>query len=245
MKLLRYVSLISLLAILSFVTADEELYSDKYDYIDPMEIVNNDRLRDQYYNCFMNTGPCVTPDAIYFKEHFPEAVVTKCKKCTEIQKSNFEKLAIWYNENRPDEWTALIKKFMEDAKKLKKITMTRYVVLLLVMILSTIISSVLTDNTKYSSKYDNIDVDTILKTPRLLNQYINCYMERGPCLTADAKFLKDILPEALVTKCVKCTEKQKIILDKMISWFDENDKETWKSILSKAIEKHLDKKNHN
>lgn len=121
--------------------------------------------------------------------------------------------------------------------------MTRYVVLLLVMILSTIISSVLTDNTKYITKYDNVDVDMILKTPRLRNQYINCYLENGPCLTADAKFLRDILPEALVTKCAKCTEKQIIILDKIINWFEENDKETWKSILSKAIDKYQNKKN--
>ncbi|KAK2576494.1 hypothetical protein KPH14_005820 [Odynerus spinipes] len=117
MELLRY-ALVSFLAILSFVNADEELYSDKYDYIDPYEIVNNDRLRDQYYNCFMDTGPCVTPDAAFFKVNFPEAVVTKCKKCTDRQKDNFEKIAIWYDENRPDEWTALIKKFIEDAKKM-------------------------------------------------------------------------------------------------------------------------------
>lgn len=67
MKLFRFVSLISLLVVLAFVKADEELYSDKYDYIDPKEIVENDRLRDQYYSCFMETSPCVTPDAIFFK----------------------------------------------------------------------------------------------------------------------------------------------------------------------------------
>ncbi|XP_015180435.1 PREDICTED: ejaculatory bulb-specific protein 3-like [Polistes dominula] len=120
--------------------------------------------------------------------------------------------------------------------------MTRYVLLLFVMILSMTISSVLMDVTKYTSKYDDVDVDKILHTPRLLNQYVNCYTEKGPCLTAEAKFMKDIFAEALVTKCVKCTDKQKIIFDKIITWFEENDKETWKTILSIAINKHLNKK---
>ncbi|XP_046823345.1 ejaculatory bulb-specific protein 3-like [Vespa crabro] len=117
MKLLQYVSLVSLLVVFAFVKADDELYSDKYDYIDPKEIVANDRLRDEYYNCFMDINPCVTPDAIFFKSNLPEAIITKCKKCTEKQKENFEFIAVWYTDNRPDEWNALIKKFMEDAKK--------------------------------------------------------------------------------------------------------------------------------
>lgn len=44
-----------------------ELYSDKYDYIDIDEIMSNERLREQYYNCFLDTGKCVTADAVFFK----------------------------------------------------------------------------------------------------------------------------------------------------------------------------------
>ncbi|KAI4490102.1 hypothetical protein M0804_004284 [Polistes exclamans] len=113
MKLLRYVSLVSLLAISSFVTADEELYSDKYDYIDPMEIVKNDRLRDQYYNCFMNTGPCVTPDAIYFKDILPEALVTKCAKCTEKQIIILDKIINWFEENDKETWKSILSKAID------------------------------------------------------------------------------------------------------------------------------------
>lgn len=54
----------------------------------------------------------------FLAANLPEAVITKCKKCTDKQKENFEYLAVWYNDNRPDEWNALIKKFMEDAKKM-------------------------------------------------------------------------------------------------------------------------------
>lgn len=49
------------------VAAGEEFYSDKYDSIEPEGILSNDRLREQYYKCFAKTGPCLTPDAKYFK----------------------------------------------------------------------------------------------------------------------------------------------------------------------------------
>lgn len=45
----------------------EELYSDMFDHIDPDDILPNDELRNQYYNCFMDTGPCMTEDQKYFK----------------------------------------------------------------------------------------------------------------------------------------------------------------------------------
>lgn len=45
----------------------EELYSDQYDGIDTMSILTNEKLRMEYYNCFMGTSPCVTADAKFFK----------------------------------------------------------------------------------------------------------------------------------------------------------------------------------
>lgn len=41
----------------------------------------------------------------------------------------------------------------------------------------------------YSDMYDNLDVDAILSSDRLLNQYIDCILEKGSC-TADARSLK-------------------------------------------------------
>ncbi|EFN88701.1 ejaculatory bulb-specific protein 3 [Harpegnathos saltator] len=105
------------LAVLAAVVA-EELYSDMFDHINPDDILPNDELRNQYYNCIMDTGPCVTDDQKYMKEHAAEAFATKCRKCTEVQKQNLEKVIGWYTENRPDEWTALMQKLMEDAKKM-------------------------------------------------------------------------------------------------------------------------------
>ncbi|XP_011701613.1 PREDICTED: ejaculatory bulb-specific protein 3-like [Wasmannia auropunctata] len=114
-------SSLCLLAILAAVLAAvvaEEMYSDIFDHIDPDEILPNDELRDQYYKCFMETGPCLTDDQKFFKQHAAEAFATKCRKCTEKQKLNVEKVVVWYTENRPEEWNAMILKLLEDAKKL-------------------------------------------------------------------------------------------------------------------------------
>ena len=42
---------------------------------------------------------------------------------------------------------------------------------------------------KYTTRYDNIDVDGILKSERLLKNYFNCIMARGPC-TPEGQLLK-------------------------------------------------------
>jgi hypothetical protein len=56
---------------------------------------------------------------------------------------------------------------------------------------------------KYTTKYDNINLDDILKSERLLNNYFNCLMDRGKC-TPDGNELKRTLPDALKTECAKC-----------------------------------------
>lgn len=36
-------------------------------------------------------------------------------------------------------------------------------------------------DTKYTTRYDNIDIDGILKSERLLRSYYNCLLDKGPC----------------------------------------------------------------
>jgi len=48
----------------------EESYSTQYDDVDVAGILQNDKLREQYYNCFMGTSPCITADAKFFKGIF-------------------------------------------------------------------------------------------------------------------------------------------------------------------------------
>lgn len=41
----------------------------------------------------------------------------------------------------------------------------------------------------YDTKFDNIDINDVLKNDRLLKNYVNCLQNEGPC-TPDGKMLK-------------------------------------------------------
>jgi hypothetical protein len=41
----------------------------------------------------------------------------------------------------------------------------------------------------YTTKYDNVDVESILSNNRILTSYIKCMLDEGPC-TPDARELK-------------------------------------------------------
>jgi Insect pheromone-binding family, A10/OS-D len=56
---------------------------------------------------------------------------------------------------------------------------------------------------KYTTKYDGVNLDEILKSDRLLNNYFKCLMETGKC-TPDGNELKRTLPDALKSDCSKC-----------------------------------------
>lgn len=85
---------------------------------------------------------------------------------------------------------------------------------------------------QYTTKYDNIDVEEILKSDRLFNNYFKCLMDEGPC-TPDGNELKRILPEALLTNCAKCSEAQRAGAIKVINHIIENRPEQWKALQAK------------
>ncbi|XP_037923644.1 uncharacterized protein LOC119659567 isoform X1 [Hermetia illucens] len=60
----------------------------------------------------------------------------------------------------------------------------------------------------YSKRYDDLDIDAILASPRLVTNYVECLLNRKPC-PPEGKELKRILPEALRTKCSRCWPNQK------------------------------------
>ncbi|XP_014475964.1 PREDICTED: ejaculatory bulb-specific protein 3-like [Dinoponera quadriceps] len=82
------------------------------------------------------------------------------------------------------------------------------------------------DKEYYSSTYDNVDVDAILSSERLLKQYLECILDNGPC-TADARNLKYVLPEAVATRCEKCTLAQKQMARKISFHLKEYKPDTW------------------
>ncbi|XP_033216188.1 ejaculatory bulb-specific protein 3-like [Belonocnema kinseyi] len=85
---------------------------------------------------------------------------------------------------------------------------------------------------KYATKYDNIDVDKILQNTRVLTNYIKCMLEEGSC-TADARELKKTLPDALVTGCQKCNEKQKATAEKVITHLRTRRPMDWARLVEK------------
>ncbi|XP_018358864.1 PREDICTED: ejaculatory bulb-specific protein 3-like [Trachymyrmex cornetzi] len=97
--------------------AEEKLYSDEFDNIDIQTVFNNKGLIEDYYNCFMEIGPCKTPQQRFFTGIFSEAFQTKCKKCTEKQKIIIEKGIEWFQKNEPEKWDRIVAKTLEDTKK--------------------------------------------------------------------------------------------------------------------------------
>ncbi|KAF7991587.1 hypothetical protein HCN44_008958 [Aphidius gifuensis] len=78
----------------------------------------------------------------------------------------------------------------------------------------------------YSTKYDNIDIDEIIKNDRLVNNYVGCLMEEKSC-TPDGLELKKNLPDALKNDCASCSDAQKMIAEKMYHYLIDNKINDW------------------
>ncbi|XP_043477946.1 ejaculatory bulb-specific protein 3-like [Leptopilina heterotoma] len=111
-----------------------------------------------------------------------------------------------------------------------------------VIVLLLVVSMVFAD-TKYSSKYDNVDVDRILQNNRILSSYIKCILETGTC-TPEGRELKRTLPDALITSCLKCNEKQKTTAEKVIKHLKTHRPSDWNSLLAKYDPKGQYRKNY-
>lgn len=67
--------------------------------------------------------------------------------------------------------------------------MQKLKILILFLQISILIIFVESGDSKYTTMYDNINYEEILKSDRLLGFYIKCLLERGPC-TAEGRELK-------------------------------------------------------
>ncbi|XP_050084119.1 ejaculatory bulb-specific protein 3-like [Anopheles aquasalis] len=85
---------------------------------------------------------------------------------------------------------------------------------------------------KYTDKFDNIDVDRVLSNDRILNNYLKCLLDKGPC-TQEGRELKKTLPDALKTNCEKCSEKQRNSSRKVIAHLEDRKPVEWKKLLDK------------
>lgn len=57
------------------------------------------------------------------------------------------------------------------------------------VLFSLLFSGLVSGTEYYSDTYNNIDIDAIINNARLLNQYTNCILDKGPC-TVDGRSLK-------------------------------------------------------
>nr|ALR72519.1 chemosensory protein 5 [Colaphellus bowringi] len=96
---------------------------------------------------------------------------------------------------------------------------------------------------KYTTKYDNVDLDTILKSDRLLKNYVNCLLDKGNC-TPDGAELKKVLPDALQTDCSKCSDVQKRGSKKIIRYLIDNKAEWYKELEAKYDKNGVYKKKY-
>nr|WJJ63288.1 chemosensory protein 2 [Pachyrhinus yasumatsui] len=91
---------------------------------------------------------------------------------------------------------------------------------------------VLAEESKYTTKYDNVDLEEIVKSDRLMKNYVNCLLEKGKC-TPDGAELKKHLPDALHTDCSKCSATQKNGSRKIMRHLIDNKPEWWKDLEAK------------
>nr|ANG08520.1 chemosensory protein 6 [Trichogramma dendrolimi] len=88
------------------------------------------------------------------------------------------------------------------------------------------------EESKYTTKYDDLDIDSIIKNERLLNSYVGCLLDRKPC-TPDATELKANLPDALANECSRCSERQRQISDKLSHHLIDHRPEDWQQLEAK------------
>ncbi|XP_075215740.1 ejaculatory bulb-specific protein 3-like [Lycorma delicatula] len=113
--MMKFVLIASFLVIAVSAKPADKKYTTKYDNIDLDEILSNDRLFANYFACLMETGKC-TPDGTELKESLPDALATKCSKCSEKQKEGTEKVMKFLIEKKPEQFNELEKKYDSEGK---------------------------------------------------------------------------------------------------------------------------------
>ncbi|XP_012273358.1 ejaculatory bulb-specific protein 3-like [Orussus abietinus] len=84
----------------------------------------------------------------------------------------------------------------------------------------------------YSTMYDHVNVEAILFNERVFKQYMACLLDRGPC-TPEAHALRNVLPDALATNCIKCNNRQKEIAKTVMAHLRYHRPEVWDLFVQK------------
>ncbi|XP_044732465.1 uncharacterized protein LOC123295255 [Chrysoperla carnea] len=257
MKFALVVAIVALAT--SIYASPQEGYSTKYDNIDLDSILNNNRLLDAYITCLLGNGKC-TPEGVELKKYFKDGIETCCSKCSDKQKKGSKKIISDLKMNKPEKLAEIKAKFdptgeYEKAcrKQLsfslgKRTFVTdylykfccnnlkkkmKYAVVFVFVALATIVYALpKPDEDKYPTKYDSIDIDSILSNERLLQNYIDCIEGAGKC-TAEGEELKKHFGDALETCCSKCSDKQKEGVKKVFAHLEKEKPDKLKELKAK------------
>ncbi|CAH0713320.1 unnamed protein product, partial [Brenthis ino] len=94
----------------SVLAVPVEKYSDRFDYINLQEILDNPKLLRGYSNCALEKGPC-TPEGKELKEHIQDALETGCEKCTKTQLNGATTVIDHLIKNNREIWKELTSKY--------------------------------------------------------------------------------------------------------------------------------------
>nr|AVM18966.1 chemosensory protein 17 [Holotrichia parallela] len=108
------------------------------------------------------------------------------------------------------------------------------VFILVIIALVVAVTSEKTDDDKeqYTSQYDGIDIPALLANRRLVLGYCKCLLGKGAC-SPDGAELKRVLPEALETNCVKCSEKHRNGARLVLNHLIDHEAKCWKELEEK------------
>ncbi|XP_022910866.1 uncharacterized protein [Onthophagus taurus] len=81
----------------------------------------------------------------------------------------------------------------------------------------------------YTTRYDHLDIENILNQKRLVHYYAACLLDKGPCTPQGIEF-KNILPEAVKTNCLRCTEKQRVVTLRSIRRLRKEYPDIWRQL---------------
>nr|NP_001296021.1 ejaculatory bulb-specific protein 3-like precursor [Plutella xylostella]ACJ04672.1 chemosensory protein [Plutella xylostella] len=88
------------------------------------------------------------------------------------------------------------------------------------------------NDSHYTDRYDNVNLDELISNRRLLVPYVKCVLDQGKC-SPDGKELKEHIQEALENNCGKCTDKQREGTRKMIGHPINHEQEFWDQLIAK------------
>ncbi|XP_068083941.1 uncharacterized protein [Anabrus simplex] len=214
----------------------QEKYSDRYDNINIDEILHNDRLLKKYRECLNAPTDANCPeDGKLLRGVVGEGLTTDCAKCTDKQKINALRGVGYLVKNRPEVWREVESKYDPTGIYLSKHPELRQLLRVPVLVLLlAIVAYVAAEEEKYPSKYDSIDVDSIIGNDRLLMNYFKCLIEeKDNHCTDDGKFIKKVLSEGLKTNCAKCTDAQKEKALKIATYTYKNHRDLWDTVAAK------------